>query len=196
LRNPSAEIARRVAASPRWRRLGVEARAVILTTSYGALERELRPLLDEDGFDALLMIGVAGRSKRIRIERRALNRVSVLFPDAEQARQERSSLGAGPGFRRSRISAETIAPHLRRRALPCAPSQDAGRYLCNAGYFVALACPQPVLFLHIPKAPLGTKRRDPGVTARRLSWSDRLSHAFVDVALDMMREARRRKAGV
>ena len=46
--NPSAEVARRVAASPRWRRLGIEAEALVMPTAYAAIEAVLAPALDAD----------------------------------------------------------------------------------------------------------------------------------------------------
>src|SRR3954462_9383988 len=80
--NPSAEIARRVAASPRWRRLGIEAEALVMPTAYAAIEAVLAPAL-AGGFDAVLMIGVAGRARQVRVERRAANRARLLSPDVE-----------------------------------------------------------------------------------------------------------------
>ncbi len=190
-RNPSAEIARRVAQSPRWRCLGIEARAVVLSTTYSGLDRELRPLLEDGGFDALLMIGVASRSNQIRVERRGSNRVSILAPDAEKARPPRLTLEGGSSPRRSRVIAEKAVLRLRSAGLPCRASRDAGRYLCNASYFRALALPQPVLFLHIPRPPRAARRRAPAAPARRSSWYAQVGDAFVDIALDMLREARR-----
>src|SRR5215211_4251955 len=78
--NPSAALARRVAALSRWRVLGVEADALVLPTTYAALDKVLDPVLETRAFNALLMIGVASRAKKIRVERRAVNRVSVLCP--------------------------------------------------------------------------------------------------------------------
>ena len=56
--NPSGEIARRVAGSPRWRRLGIEAQALVMPTAYASIDAVLTPAL-AGGFDAVLMIGVA-----------------------------------------------------------------------------------------------------------------------------------------
>jgi len=195
-RNPSGEIARRVADSPRWRRLGIDARAIVLTTSYAALEVELAPLLQAQDFDALLMIGVSRRAKRVHIERRAANRASVLFADAGGDRPLRLTLAPGPGHRRSRVQADAVSVMLRRRALPCAASQSAGRYLCNAAYFSALAVGRPVLFLHIPKPPRPTRRSASTVRRKRMTWPDQTIDGFVDVALALLRQARRDRARI
>ncbi|MDB5591431.1 MAG: peptidase pyroglutamyl peptidase, partial [Enterovirga sp.] len=83
-RNPSAALAAAVAGAAAWRRRGVAAECRILATTYAALGTELDPAL-ATGPDAVLMIGVAGRSRRIRVERRATPRRSRLFPDASGA---------------------------------------------------------------------------------------------------------------
>ena len=161
--NPSAEIARRVAASPRWRRLGIEAEALVMPTAYAAIDAVLAPAL-AGGFDAVLMIGVAGRARHVRVERRAANRASLLSPDVERRRRTAPALAPGASHRISRAGATAALARLRRAGIPCRLSQDAGRYLCNASYFAALAAPMPVLFLHIPAAAAASSpaRREAG----------------------------------
>ena len=184
--NPSAEIARRVARSPRWRRLGVAARSLILPTTYAALDEHLAPALRKDPPDAVLMIGVAGRSRRVRIERRALNRASVLLPDAAGRRPEGLALAKGLGPRRFRGVPSRPRSILVRHGIPCEISQNAGRYLCNAAYHAALGASIPVLFIHIPKRP----RRSPLSQGKpRLSGADRLAGAMVDVGIGLLRLA-------
>jgi pyroglutamyl-peptidase len=66
----------------------------------------------------------------------------------------------------------------------CSISQNAGRYLCNAAYYQALAAAIPVLFVHIPKGAAWSRRRT--AAKRRRSWPDCLSGALVDVALRLL----------
>jgi pyroglutamyl-peptidase len=186
-RNPSAEVAHRLAASPRWRRLGIEVRARVLPTTYAALEAELAPALAE-GFDAVLMIGVAGRSRRVRVEGRASNRSSILHGDAAKRRPERMAQPGLPAFRRCRADVRRVVAALQEHGVPAAPSQDAGRYLCNASYLQALAGPAPVLFLHIPKGPRRTRKKD-GAPQRR-AFSPTLARAFEEAGLELLRLAR------
>jgi pyroglutamyl-peptidase len=190
-RNPSAELARRVAASPRWRRLGVAAQPLILPTTYAALGEVLGPAFTDQTPDAVLLIGVAGRAKQVRIERRALNRASLLLPDAAGRRPAALTLTEGPRTRDLRASPVRLRAVLRRHAIPCRVSQDAGRYLCNAAYYQALASPFPVLFIHIPKPRPGTRPRRSGGRSRRLSWSDALAAALVDVGVLTLRSEQR-----
>ena len=184
-RNPSAEIARRVAASPRWRTLGIAARCLILPTTYAGLDEHLEPVLASEASDAVLMIGVAGRATRIRVERRAVNRASLLLPDAAGRRPDRLSLSEGPMARTGRANPMELRALLRRHGVPCGISQDAGRYLCNAAYWRALAAPVPVVFIHIPKSSRAT-RRHKGGQKLRLSPEERLAAALVDVALRLL----------
>lgn len=182
--NPSAEIAHRVVASPRWRRLAVAARCLVLPTTYAALDEHLTPALERDRPDAVLMIGVAGRSKRVRIERRAVNRVSVLLADAAGQRPSRLTLGTGPAVRRLPANPLPLRAILRRHGIACRISQDAGRYLCNAAYYRALSGRVPVLFIHIPKPQ--ARRRTAVNPKLRLSWNERLAAALVDVGVQLL----------
>ena len=131
------------------------------------------------------MIGVAGRSIRVRIERRAVNRASPLLPDAAGRSPGGLTLDDGPMARHLGTSPVRLRAVLRRHAIPCRISQDAGRYLCNAAYYRALAGPLPVLFVHIPKPPPARSRKRVNGSAR-LSWNDRLAAALVDVAVQLL----------
>lgn len=186
-RNPSAALARRVAADPRWRRLGVEAHGRVLTTSYVALLTELAPALAAAP-DAILMIGVAGRARAVAVEQLATGRRSLLFPDARG--RSGQTLVSTAARRRSLAPAEPARRALEAWALPCRLSRDAGRYLCNAAYFQALAEPVPTLFVHIPKPPRPDRRAGARRRPRRLGWDERLAAGLVEVALALLRQGR------
>lgn len=183
-RNPSAGLARAVAASRRLALHGVRTDLRILATAYAALRRELDPAL-AGAPDAVLMIGVAGRSPRVRVERRATSRRSTLVPDAAG---ETPAAARGPaGERRTRVAPVPALRLLREAGVPSRISRDAGRYLCNAAYFRALGRPCPVLFVHVPKP----RPPRPGVARpARLGAGLRLAGALVDVALLALRLAR------
>ena len=176
--NPSEILARRLAAHPRLRRLlGGLPRLLVLRTAYDAIEESLVPALAL-GPAAILMFGVATRAKRVRVEMRAINRASRLFPDVSGRMPVRLCLDAdGPNQRRSPASIKALT-RLRVRDRSCTLSRDAGRYLCNASYYRALQEECPVLFLHIP--PLARN-------GRRMS---QLVEGAVEVADELMREAR------
>jgi pyroglutamyl-peptidase len=190
-RNPSGAVARLVAADRRWARNGVSAKALVLPTTYAAIERELAPALRK--VDAVLMIGVAGRSRRLRVESRAVNRASPLLPDAGGSRPGDAALAGSAGRASDQGPIPAALAVLRSAGLPSRPSQDAGRYLCNAAYFRALAEPTPVLFIHIPKPP----RRDRPRRSARLRpapWPTQVAAALARLADELLRRTRR--AGV
>jgi pyroglutamyl-peptidase len=188
-KNPSEIVAGAIARSPRWRHLGIEVRTVPLSTTYAALARELLPAIQGFAPDALLMIGVAGRSREVRVETRGINRASILLPDAAKIRPERWVRPGEPRLRRSRAHPARQVATLRRRGWQARPSIDAGPYLCNASYFMALDSPIPVLFVHIPR-PGRARRRAPGAR-RSTGWHGTLADALAEVALDLIRQARR-----
>lgn len=156
-RNPTETYARALAADPRWRRLGIEARALVLPTTYGAVDEILLPALARERWDAVLMLGVAARRHRITPETRAVNRVTRRLPDASGRLPE--SLSYRPGAPFALSARMPIAPLLdamraaARRRTSVAPSRDAGRYLCNAASYAALAVdegPAALVFVHVP----------------------------------------------
>lgn len=195
-RNPSGALALAVAASPRLRLHGIEARGFVLTTAYSTLAAELDPLLAAEP-EVALLIGVAGRSTKVRLETRATSRRSTLFPDVRGDRPERPETRGDArreGVRRTRVDAAVGLAALRRHGLPARASRDAGRYLCNAAYFRALARSGPTLFIHIPKSPASRPRGRGGAGRGHPvgpGWSAALRDALVDMAIEMARQARR-----
>ena len=159
----------------------------MLPTTYAAITG-LTPAIEESRPDAILMIGVAGRSRAIRVEAFGRNRTSTLFPDAARFRPASPLLAAGPASRRTGMRPAAQVATLRRHGLKARVSRDAGRYLCNAAYFTALEKPLPVLFVHIPKPGRALVRR-PGAK-RRASWQERLAEGLVEVATDLVRRGR------
>ncbi|GJD50096.1 Pyrrolidone-carboxylate peptidase [Methylobacterium crusticola] len=180
--NPSAALAERLAASRRLAlALGGRPDLLVLRTAYASVEGALAPALAA-GPGAVLMLGVAGRARSVRVEARALNRGSRLFPDASGRLPAGLALDPeGPLLRRAGALARKAATLLRRHGLRVRLSRDAGRYLCNAAYYRALAEPVPVLFLHIPLPPRAGAR----------AAQDRLAAAFAEVARLLTVEARR-----
>ncbi|WP_407523938.1 peptidase C15 [Methylobacterium oryzisoli] len=180
--NPSEAVARRLVRSPRLvLAAGGPPKLRILPTTYAAISTHLDPALAEAPA-AVLMIGVAGRSRRVRVEMRAVNRASRLFPDAGGRLAARLTLEPDGPYRRPAGPGAAKALALLARRIPVRPSRDAGRYLCNAAYYRALAGPVPVLFLHIPRPPRS------GAPA----WADGLAAAFAEVAVLLLREGRGR----
>jgi len=132
----------------------------IFHVSYGAVDRDLPALLAHNKPDALLMFGLAQRTPYIRIETRARNAVTTLWPDADHGRGEAARIT------RHTATDRHFGPHtqrLLRAALQTGvwarPSRDAGRYLCNYLSWKAIEAtampngPRLAAFVHIPLIP-------------------------------------------
>ena len=124
--------------------------------SYAAVDDELPRLLSEHRPDALLMFGLATRTPYLRIETRARNAVTQLWPDAAHARGVRHAIAGVQ-------DAMTFGPHTARllraaqaTGIDARLSRDAGSYLCNYLCWRALqACAAPLgpafaAFIHVP----------------------------------------------
>ncbi len=98
-----------------------------------------------------MLLGVAGRRRRLTIETLARNRVSTLRPDA--ARQQAFSrfiVHGGPESFRAGCSPPRLAAIARRAGLPASLSRDAGDFLCNESFYLSLLMGRRACFLHLP----------------------------------------------
>jgi pyroglutamyl-peptidase len=109
----------------------VELSGHIFPVTYKAVDRELPGLLTKHRPHALLMFGLASRTSHLRIETRARNAVTTLWPDADHARARKGSISGS-------ADAMMFGPHtakLLRAAdgtgVDARASRDAGSYLCN-----------------------------------------------------------------
>jgi pyroglutamyl-peptidase len=134
----------------------VEFSGHIFPVTYKAVDRELPQLLALHRPHALLMFGLATRTPYLRIETRARNAVTTLWPDADHASVRKGSIAGG-------ADARMFGPHaakLLRAALgtgvDARASRDAGSYLCNYLSWRAIeaAChddgPRLAAFVHVP----------------------------------------------
>ena len=134
----------------------VELSGHIFPVTYNAVDRQLPELLAQHRPQALLMFGLATRTPFVRIETRARNAVTTLWPDADQTRTRKGSIAGG-------AEAMMFGPHtvkLLRAALGCGidarASRDAGSYLCNYLSWRAIEAtchdtgPRLVAFVHVP----------------------------------------------
>jgi pyroglutamyl-peptidase len=150
----------------------VELSGHIFPVTYRAVDRELPQLLAKHRPRALLMFGLAARTSFVRIETRARNAVTMLWPDAAQTRSRKGSISEN-------AEAKMFGPHtlgLLRAALATGvdarASRDAGSYLCNYLSWRAIEAtgseggPRLAAFVHVPLLPRdGTSQRN-GATHR------------------------------
>lgn len=189
--NPTQQLVQRLARLRRPAFAHVDRIVHIFPVSYAAVDRDLPRLLARHRPDALLMFGLAARTPFIRIETRARNAVTTLWPDADHAPIRRSSIVSG-------ADALQFGPHtarLLRAALTAGVdarmSRDAGRYLCNYLSWRAVETttmpdgPRLAAFIHVP----AVARK----VGSRLMTCDRLADAGEAILLEMVRLTRVRR---
>ena len=172
----------------------VEFSGHIFPVTYKAVDRELPLALEEHRPHALLMFGLASRTAHVRIETRARNAVTMLWPDAAQTRSRKGSIAGG-------AAAKMFGPHtakLLRAAvgtgLDARASRDAGSYLCNYLSWRAIEAvdadsgPRLAAFVHIPLLARDGASRRKGMPRITL---EELVDAGEAMLLEMVRLARR-----
>ena len=192
--NPTQPLVARLTRLRRPAFADVELSSHIFPVTYKAVDRELPQALAKHRPQALLMFGLAGRTAHVRVETRARNAVTLLWPDAAQTRVRKGSIGPGPDAMR-------FGPHtlqLLRAALATGidarPSRDAGSYLCNYLSWRAIEAvdaddgPRLAAFIHIPPLARGGAVRRKGFSRITL---DELVDAGEAMLMEMVRLARR-----
>lgn len=162
--NPSGPLARAVATRRRPAFTNATRALHIFETSYAAVDRDLPKLLAKHKPDIVLMFGLAGRTNFVRIETRARNARSVLFPDVTGHRPDASEIAPGEPARRGNAPFARLLAASRGTRTPSRLSRDAGRYLCNYVYWRALASRSGTLaqFVHIPPVSRKPRPHTPG----------------------------------
>jgi len=135
----------------------------VFRVTYETIDRELPLLLARVQPDALIMFGLAGRTRHIRVETRARNAITRTVPDAGGKLPVAATIvPEGPDALGLRAPTQKLVMAARATGVPAAPSQDAGRYLCN--YLCwraaeAVDAPRLVAFIHVPRVFEPNRRR-------------------------------------
>jgi pyroglutamyl-peptidase len=172
----------------------VELSEHIFPVTYKAVDRELPKLLKKYQPQALLMFGLASRTPHVRIETRARNAVTMLWPDADHARVRKGSIAAD-------TDAMMFGPHtakLLRAAkatgVDAQASRNAGSYLCNYLSWRAIEAvdagdgPRLAAFVHVPLLARDGAHRRKGASHR--VTLEELVDAGEAMLLEMVRLAR------
>ena len=149
--------------------------ATSFPVTYRAVDRELPVVLAKHRPDAMLMFGLAGRTAHLRIETRARNAVTLLWPDAAQTRVRKGSIGLGPDAMMFGPHALKLLRAAQATGIDARSSRDAGAYLCNYLSWRAIEAVntdkhlQLASFIHIPLlARDSTPQRAPRITLEQL----------------------------
>ena len=105
--NPTQSLVARLARLRRPALHDVEISSHIFPVTYAAVDRQLPEVLAAHKPDALLMFGLAARTSYLRIETRARNAVTMLWPDAANTRASKRGIAA-------RADAMMFGPHTAR----------------------------------------------------------------------------------
>jgi pyroglutamyl-peptidase len=167
--NPSGPLARAVGKRRRPAFTDVKRVVHIFETSYAAVDRDLPSLIAQYKPDIILMFGLAARTPQVRIETRARNARSILFPDVTGYRPNAREIVPGKPAAYGNAPFVRLLAASRNSRLRSRLSGDAGRYLCNYIYWRALEAASrsgtPLAqFIHIPWVPI--VRRRPGAKKR------------------------------
>lgn len=172
----------------------VELSSHIFPVTYKAVDRELPLALAKHRPQALLMFGLASRTDYVRIETRARNAVTMLWPDASQERSRKGSIECGAAAKMFGAHTAKLLRAADNTGIDARASRDAGSYLCNYLSWRAIEAveagkgPRLAAFVHIPPlARDGSPRRKgfPRITL------DELVDAGEAMLLEMVRLARR-----
>jgi pyroglutamyl-peptidase len=154
--NPAQLLVTRLAKRRRPALAGIDAVVHVFPTSYAAVDSQLKALIAQHRPDVMVMFGLAGRTKGLRIETLARNRTARVFPDIEGTTPKRGVIRNDAGIMRGRAPFARLAAAARASGLPARLSRDAGRYVCNYSYWRALETaalaggPAIVVFVHVP----------------------------------------------
>ncbi len=176
--NPTKKLVERLLRLRRPALADVERIGHIFPVTYEAVDRQLPKLIATHHPDALLMFGLAQRTPFMRIETRARNTVTQIFPDAAHAQVRSRTLEQGADATRR------FGPHTARllraaqaTGIDARASLSAGFYLCNYLSWRAIEatraqhesemrepiweenhgqkkhCPRLAAFIHVPLVP-------------------------------------------
>ena len=193
--NPTMPLVNRLLRLRRPAFADVELIGHIFHVTYSTVDRELPELIAQHRPQALLMFGLADRTAHVRIETRARNAVTTLFPDADRNRARKGSIASG-------ADAKMFGPHtakLLRAAdgtgVDARASRDAGSYLCNYLSWRAIEAVngdnglRRVAFVHVPLVARSGLPRHKGA-AHRVT-PEELVDAGEAMLLEMVRLTRR-----
>jgi pyroglutamyl-peptidase len=153
--NPTAPLVARLACLRRPALADVTIVPHVFATSYATVDRQLPALIAQHKPDALLMFGLAGRTRALRIETRARNALT-LMPDAGGASPLARAITPGLPHRAMPAPARHLHAAVRAARVPAVLSRDAGQYLCNYLCWQATVAartpdgPQLAAFVHVP----------------------------------------------
>ena len=166
----------------------------IFPVAYGDVDRELAERLAQVQPHALLMFGLAGRSKHVRIETRARNVVSTRWPAADGSYASAGLIKANHDALRFGVHTGQLWRAAKATGVDARLSFNAGNYLCNYLSWRGIEAtqrhggPRVAAFVHVPPVRLSAVHRRKGTRGITL---DHLVDAGEAILVEMVKFARR-----
>lgn len=154
--NPTAPLVARLLQLRRPALSEVELIGHIFPVTYRDVDRQLPDLIAAHRPHALLMFGLASRTAYLRVETRARNAVTMLWPDAGRSKPRKGSIAADGDALLFGAHTEKLLRAAAATGIDVRVSRDAGAYLCNYLSWRAIELtrrdggPRLATFVHIP----------------------------------------------
>jgi pyroglutamyl-peptidase len=197
--NPSAAIVMRLLRrhARRFRLHGIRLESAILPVVYDEVVGELEKLVARTHPDAIVHLGLASRRKQVSVETRAVNRLTILHPDAAKRRALTRTVQAGglPSLR-SALGTRSLVTLMRRSGVPTCLSIDAGDYVCNQTLYTSLASGgAPAIFIHVPRLAGVRRTSNQGSRITLAALTRAVEAAILSVATHVLRLKRAGRQG-
>jgi pyroglutamyl-peptidase len=174
--NPTAPLIERL---KRIRRPNLWLVAHVFPTEYAAVDRDLPRLIEQYRPDALLMFGLHGRARTLRIETLARNTLGRPR-DAGGLLARSRAISPGVSHAPMATPAARLVRAARRTGVPAVISRDAGSYLCNYLCWRATRAangPRLAAFVHVPPVLRKALRR--GTSCLRAATLERAATSML-----------------
>lgn len=165
--NPTEKLVERLVRLRRPAFDNIERVGHIFPVTYSAVDRELPELIEKHRPHAILMFGLASRTPHMRVETRARNTVTQIWPDADHTRVQGRTIARGENDATRRFGPHTtrLLRVAEETGVAVKSSLSAGYYLCNYLSWRAVEAtqaqkgPRLAAFIHVPLVPRGTVSR-------------------------------------
>ncbi len=138
---------------------GVRVAGRVLPVVHAGLAARIEALIAETAPRAVICLGLDPGEAAIRLERVAANALDFEIADNDGAILKGPVCEGGPAALNSTLPLDAIEGRLRTAGLPVRHSDNAGRFVCNALMYHALAAAArrdpapPCGFIHLPFLP-------------------------------------------
>ena len=166
----------------------------VFPVAYGDVDRELAEQLAQIKPHALLMFGLAGRTRHLRIETRARNAVSTRWPAADGSYARSRTISTQSDSLRFGVHTAKLWRAACATGIDARLSRNAGNYLCNYLSWRGIEAtqaedgPRLAAFIHVPLVGRSAVHRSKGARGITL---DQLMDAGEAMLAEMVKVAKR-----